>query len=137
MDKLTPGLKGETRATVDHSIAVDFLGLEGARVLGTPYLVMLLEMTARNSIKPLLDRGFDSVGSSISVKHLAATPIGMEIILRSEVQTVDGRRIAFTVEAFDEKEKIAEGVHERFVVDVARFAERVQAKRREKSAGHA
>lgn len=123
------GLAAEHRTTVTSEIAVDFMGLESARVLGTPFLIMLLEMTARNSILPLLEEGFDSVGSEVRVKHLAATPLGMGVTFRSEVTEVDGRKVRFRVEAFDEKEKIAEGTHDRFIINVVRFADRLQAKR--------
>lgn len=109
-------------------VAVDFLGMEEARVLGTPYMIAFMEITARNSVKNLLDPGQDTVGTLVNVKHLAATPIGMQVTFRAEVIEVDDRRILFKVEAFDETEKVGEGVHERFVVDVARFASRVQAK---------
>ncbi|MCS7025174.1 MAG: thioesterase family protein [Bryobacteraceae bacterium] len=109
-------------------IAIDFLGLEQARVLATPWLIMLLEMTARNMIKTYLDEGFDSVGTHVDVRHLAATPLGMSIRCCAEVIQVQDRRVRCKVEAFDEKEKIAEGTHERFVIHIARFAQRVQAK---------
>ena len=114
---------------VTAEIAVDFLGQEGARVLGTPYLISYLEMTARNSVKPLLEDGFDTVGARVDVRHLAATPIGMEVTFRSELLEVEERRLRFRVEAFDEKEKISEGMHERGIVNVQRFAARVQAKK--------
>ena len=119
---------GEMKLRVTPEIAVDFLGLEGARVLGTPYLISYLEFTARNSVKPLLDDGFDTVGARVDVRHLAATPIGMEVTFRSELVEVEDRRLRFRVEAFDEKEKISEGTHERGIVNVAKFAARVQAK---------
>ena len=122
------GTKGEERLLVTSEVAIDFLGLENARVLSTPNLIQNLEITARNSIKPLLDPGHDSVGTRVNVAHLAATPMGMGVTFRSEVISVDNRKINFKVEAFDEKEKIAEGTHERGVVDVARFATRVAAK---------
>ena len=109
-------------------VAIDFLGREEARVLATPYLIWNLEMAARNAIKPLLEEGFDSVGTEVNVKHLAATPLGMSATFRAQVTHVDGNRVRFRVEAFDEREKIAEGSHERYVVDIARFATRVQAK---------
>jgi predicted thioesterase len=128
MDRIRPGLTGESVVEVTEEIAIDFLGLDSARVLGTPFLVMLLEMTARNAIKPLLDHGYDSVGADVSIKHLAATPLGMRVTFRAEVIEVDGRRVRFRVEAEDEKEKVCEGTHERFVVNVSRFAERVKAK---------
>ena len=129
MNKVRPGVIGQQVVTVSDDIAISFLGLESARVLATPFLIMLIEMTARNSLKPLLDDGFDSVGSDVSIRHLAATPIGMEVRFRTELTDVDGRRVRFRVEAHDEKEKVAEGTHERFVVNIARFAERLRAKR--------
>jgi fluoroacetyl-CoA thioesterase len=122
------GTRGEHRRTVTSDIAINFLGLEGARVLGTPFLIMLLEMTSRDSIVPLLETGYDSVGTEVSVRHLAATPLGMEVRFNSEVIAVEDRRIRFKVEAFDAKEKIADGTHERFVINVERFAKRLAEK---------
>jgi fluoroacetyl-CoA thioesterase len=91
---------------------------------------MLLEMTCRNSIQPLLEAGYDSVGTEVNVKHLAATPMGMEVTFKSEVIAVDERRVTFKVAAFDEKEQIADGTHERFVINVERFAKRLKEKGR-------
>jgi predicted thioesterase len=104
------------------------MGLETARVLSTPHLVGFLEMTARNLAKELVGPESDSVGSHINVFHLAATPVGMQVRVVAEVVGVDGRRVDFKLEAYDEREKIAEGTHQRVIVDVARFAARVQAK---------
>jgi fluoroacetyl-CoA thioesterase len=129
MASIPVGTRGELTRRVTAEVAVDFLGLEGARVLGTPFLIMLLEMTARDAVLPLLDPGFDTVGTEVNIKHLAATPLGMETTYRAEVVECDGRRIRFNVEAFDEKEQIARGTHERFVIHVERFAERLAAKR--------
>ena len=119
------------KVRVTPEIAVNFLGPEGARVLGTPYLISHLEFTARNSVKPLLEDGFDTVGTQMDVRHLAATPIGMEVTFRSELIEVAERRLRFRVEAFDEKEKISEGMHERAIVNVAKFAARVHGKAQE------
>ena len=129
MDKIRPGVTGQHSTTVSDDIAISILGLEAARVLGTPILIMLIEMTARNSLKPLLEDGFDSVGSHVSIRHLAPTPIGMQVRIRTEVTEVDGRRVCFRVEAHDQKEKIAEGTHERAIINIARFAGRLLAKR--------
>ena len=128
MATIPAGLKGELRRRVTDDIAINFLGLDGARVLATPAMIMLLEMTCRDSILPLLDPGFDSVGTEVNVKHLAATPMGMEVTFQSEVIAVDDRRIRFKVAAFDEKEQIADGTHERFVINVERFAKRLAEK---------
>lgn len=129
MAELAPGIRGEYQTLVTPEIAIDFLGQDEARVLGTPWLIMLLEMTARNSVKPYLDAGSDTVGTEVSIRHLAATPMGMQVTFRSEVVEVDGKRIKFRVEAFDEKEKVSEGTHERFVVQVSKFATRLAAKK--------
>jgi predicted thioesterase len=132
MNPIGAGLKGERKLLVTSEVAVDFLGPEEARVLGTPWLIGLLELTARDSVKPYLQGGEDTVGTEVSVRHLAATPMGMAVTLHSEVLEVADRRIKFRLEAFDEREKIAEGTHERYVINVAKFATRLAAK---KSAG--
>jgi fluoroacetyl-CoA thioesterase len=129
MPSIPVGIRYEIRRRVTDEIAVNFLGLEGARVLGTPFLIMLLEMASRNAILPLLDAGYDSVGTEVNVRHLAATPMGMEVTFKSEVIAVDERRVRFKLEAFDEKEMVADGTHERFVVNVERFAKRLAEKR--------
>lgn len=122
------GTKGESKLRVTPDIAIDFLGAEGARVLGTPYLITHLEFTARNSVLPFLDKGYDTVGARVDVKHLAATPLGMEVRFESELIAVEERRLTFRVRAFDEKELISEGTHERGIINIERFAARVQAK---------
>ena len=130
MATIPAGLKGELRRRVTDEIAINFLGLDGARVLATPAMIMLIEMTCRDSILPLLEPGFDSVGTEVNIKHLAATPIGMEVTFKTEVIDADSRRVQFKVAAFDEKEQIADGTHERFVINVERFAKRLAEKAR-------
>jgi fluoroacetyl-CoA thioesterase len=122
------GTKGESSLVVTPENAISFLGIDSARVLGTPFLIWHLEMTARNSVKPYLDEGFDTVGARVDVRHLAATPLGMRVTFRSELTGIEDRRLLFRVEAFDEKDKISEGSHERAIIQVARFAAKVQAK---------
>ena len=128
MANIPLGTKGEEKLLVTSDVAIDFLGVENARVLATPHLIGNLEMTARNSVKLLLDPGHDTVGTQVTVSHLAATPMGMNVTFRSEVIAVTDRRVTFKVEAFDEKDKIAEGTHERGIVNIAKFATRVAAK---------
>jgi len=122
------GTKGESSLIVTPETAVSFLGVDSARVLGTPFLIFHLEMTSRNSVKPFLDEGFDTVGARVDVRHLAATPLGMRVTFRSELTGIEDRRLFFRVEAFDEKDKISDGKHERAIIQVAKFAARVQAK---------
>src|SRR5262249_33188119 len=128
MANIPVGTKGEEKLLVTSEVAIDFLGVENARVLATPHLIGHLEMTARNSIKRLLDDEHDSVGTQVNVSHLAATPMGMNVTFRSEVIAVADRRVTFKVEAFDERDKIAEGTHERAIINVAKFATRIAAK---------
>ncbi len=122
------GASREERILVTPENAINFMGVEAARVLSTPHLIGYLEMTTRNLIKEYVSDAEDSVGTVVNMRHLAATPIGLSVRLRAEVLSVDERRINCRIEAWDEREKIAEGTHERFVVDVPRFASKVQAK---------
>ena len=89
------GTTHESTVLVTDENAVSFLGVEGARVLGTPYMIGYLEMTARDSVKPFLDEGYDTVGARVDVRHLAATPIGMRVTFRSEVTGVEDPSSAF------------------------------------------
>jgi fluoroacetyl-CoA thioesterase len=128
--KIPEGSKREEKLIVTEDIAINFLGSDGARVLSTPNMILGLERTSRNLVLPLLEPGYDTLGTHVNVYHLAATPVGMTVRFLSAVTSVDDRRVNFKVEAFDEKEKIAEGTHQRFIVNVARFTERVREKAR-------
>ena len=125
---ILPGVNHEENLVVSEEMAISFLGLDAARVLSTPHLIAFLEMASRNLIKRFLEAGEDSVGTLVNVRHLAATPIGMGLRLRAEILSVEGRRVMCRVDAWDDREKVGEGTHERFVIDVARFGERVRAK---------
>ena len=87
------------------------------------------ELASRNAVLPLLEAGFDTVGTDVDLYHLAAAPIGAVVTFTAEVVAVDGRRIQSRVEAWDEMEKIGEGTHERAVINVARFATRLAEKK--------
>jgi fluoroacetyl-CoA thioesterase len=128
MPPVPVGAHREEKLLVTGDVAIDFLETESARVLSTPHLIGYLEMTTRNLIKEHLPPGWDSVGTHVDVRHLAATPVGMAVRLTATVLSSDERRVTCRVEAWDEREKVAEGIHERFVIEVARFAARVQAK---------
>jgi len=131
MPDIPLGAARQEEALVTPDIAISFLGVDSARVLATPRLISFLEMTCRNLLVSFLAAGQDSVGTHVDVRHLAATPIGMRVTFRAEILSVEGRRVNFKVEAFDEVEKVAEGTHQRFVVDIERFAARVRAKARQ------
>ena len=128
MAEIPVGAAREEQVLVTTDIAVDFLGSEDARVLGTPFMIAHMEITSRNLIKGFLEDGFDTVGTQVNVRHLAASPIGMSVRFRAEILEVQDRRVLCKVEAHDEKEKIGEGTHERAVIHVAKFAERLKRK---------
>jgi predicted thioesterase len=128
MHQIETGAKREERLLVTAEEAIDFMGVENARVLATPHLVGHLEYTCRNLVKPMLEDDYDTVGTHVDLRHLAATPVGMSVSFHAEIVSVDDRRVNFRVEAFDEKEKIAEGTHQRFIVNVTRFAARLAEK---------
>ena len=122
------GAVREESIVVDDRVAIKFLGLESARVLATPQMIQHMEITSRNLLSPMLEPGYDSVGTVVNVKHLGAAPLGMEVTFRSEIVSVEDRRVTFRVEARDRVEKIGEGLHERFVVNVERFAGKMARK---------
>ena len=125
---LSPGIKGQMQVRVNDDNAVSFLGVAAARVLGTPCMIGYMEMTSRDLVKAHLGAGFDTVGTHVDVKHLAATPMGMQVTFHSELLEVHDKRLRFRVEAYDEKEKVGEGFHERAIIHVERFASRLQSK---------
>jgi predicted thioesterase len=113
---------------VSDSVTADRFQNRGVRVLATPILGYWMESAAVNAIANQLEPGEATVGTQITLEHLAATPVGMRVTVRAEVSSVDGRRIAFRTEAHDERELIARGTHERVVVDLERFLARVSNK---------
>jgi len=122
------GTRNEEKLVVTSDVAIDFMGVEGARVLSTPNMILGLEKTARNLLVRLLDPGYDSVGTNVNVSHLAATPMGMTVTFRTEVTSVEDRRVNFKVEAFDAQDQIAEGTHQRAIVNVERFVAKMREK---------
>lgn len=97
-------------------------------VLATPVMVMMMENAALNAIRPYLDPGESAVGTTVDVRHLAATPAGHRVRAEAEVTKVEGKRIEFKVTAHDETEEIGRGTHERMVVDLGRLGRRLAAK---------
>jgi len=97
-------------------------------VLATPVMIMVMENAALNAIKPYLDIGQSALGTRIDVAHLAATPVGRKVTGEAVVTKVDGRRVEFSVRAVDGAEQIGAGTHERTLIDLAKFAERLKAK---------
>lgn len=128
MRNIPIGASHEKRMLVTTELAIDHLGREDARVLATPHLVWQLELASREAILPFLDEGEDSVGTEVSIRHLAATPLGMSVAFRARVESVEGRWVRFAVEAEDEREIVSQGTHERCVINVAKFVSRLAGK---------
>lgn len=122
------GLTAEITHTVTDEDSAASYGSGLMPVLSTPHLVALMERTARKVIEPELAEGENNVGVRVDIRHLAATPVGMEVRVRAELLEVDRRRLRFRVEAWDQEEKIGEGHHERFIIDEARFIQGVEKK---------
>lgn len=115
------GLTCKKKITVTPEMTAAAMGSGALAVLATPSMIALMEGTAQEAVQNLLEDGQGTVGTRIDVRHLAATPVGMEVTCTAEVTEVDRRRIVFTVKAKDEKEVIGEGIHERFVIDNEKF----------------
>lgn len=126
--ELKPGLKGEARTKVSAENTANKLASGIAEVFATPMMIGLMEGAASNAVSPFLEEGFSTVGTLVNVKHLAATPPGHEVRAEAELVKVEGKRLAFKVAAYDETELIGEGTHERFIIDMGRFMQRVQKK---------
>jgi len=123
------GTTAEVSGTVDAHQTAHAMGNRGVHVFATPFVIGMLEDAAGAVLKPHLAPGAGSVGTMVEMKHLAATPVGMKVRAKATLLETDGKRYLFSVEAWDEKDKIAEGRHERFVVpDMEKFLARALKK---------
>ena len=122
------GIKGSKEITVTKELAASAVGSGLLDVYSTPSMIALAEQTALESVAPFLEEGQGTVGTKVNVAHLAATPLGMKVRCETVLTEVDRRRLVFDVQVFDEVEKIAEGTHERFVVDNQKFMEKTSRK---------
>lgn len=120
------GAKREDVVEVGIDNIIRFLGPEGARVLSTPQMILFMERTCRNLILGMLDAGQDTVGTHVNVAHLAAAPLGSKLTFAAELTGIKERRAEFHVQARQGDKVIGEGTHQRAVIDVARFAEKVR-----------
>ena len=122
------GLKGTTEILVGTRDTAPHVGSGKVKVLATPVMVSLMEEAALNAVEGLLPAGHQTVGTRLDITHTAATPVGMRVTATAELTKVEGRKLTFHVSARDEKETIGEGVHERIVINVARFDQRAEEK---------
>lgn len=127
-DLFHPGMTNEETFVVEERQLAPQVGSGALRVLATPWLIALMEGVSHRLLAKHLPEGYSSVGIHVDMRHLAPTPLGDTLRVQSELLSVDGWTVAFAVRAWDSREQIGECKHERFVIDVARFLKRVQAK---------
>ncbi len=125
---LTVGLASTKRVTVDEGRCIGFMGKEGM-VYATPRMVLDVESTCREFLLEHLDEGEDSVGAHVSIDHLAATPLGLEVTIDIRIVDIEKRRVTFEFSVRDPVEECGRGRHVRFVADKAKSFERIKAKR--------
>ena len=130
LTRITPGLTGSHTIVVGPEHTAPFVGSGRIAVLATPVMINVIEAAALAAIEHLLPAGHQSLGIHLDVSHVAATPVGLRVTATAEVLRVEGRTVTFRVEARDPFEAIGGGTHQRVVVSVARFDERVQRKLR-------
>ena len=126
--QLKPGLRGEAGLVVSGEHTAPRVGSGAIAVLATPVMINLMEAAALAAVERFLPPGYQSLGTVLNVRHIAATPVGMRVTAVATLEKVDGRTLAFRVEAHDERELIGDGTHERVVVNVEKFDQRVKRK---------
>jgi fluoroacetyl-CoA thioesterase len=125
---LNPGLTGRAELRVGEEHTAPRIGSGRVHVLATPVMINLFEAAALAAIEHLLPPGYQSLGTILNVRHVAATPVGMKVVAEARVTRVENRTVFFALTANDERELIGDGSHERVVVNVAKFDQRVARK---------
>ena len=125
---LQTGITGEARCLVTAETTAANLGSGELEVFATPAMIALIEKTAWQSVAPHLEEGCGTVGTALRVRHLSATPVGMEVTARTELYEIDGRRLVFKVEVRDAKGVVGDGEHERFIVKNESFLRKTKGK---------
>lgn len=126
---LTVGNKGKAETVVTDQNTAAAVGSGLVPVFATPYMIALMENAAVNALTPCLAEGEGSVGTRLEVTHDAATPVGMKVWAEARLTAVEGRKLTFSVQAFDEAGPIGAGTHERFVISVDRFLAKAQRRK--------
>jgi len=126
--KIEVGRTYQSQTRVEEWMTAEKAGNKGVPVLSTPMLVQLVEEAAMQCVNPLLDPDEITLGTHVDLSHVSATPVGLIVRTEVEVLKVEGRRIEYAFTAFDEREKIAEGTHERYVTSREKFRERLDEK---------
>lgn len=126
---LPQGLQAELKKIVTAEMTAKAVGSGALEVYATPTMIALMEEAAADSVTPYLEAGETTVGTMISVKHLAATPVGVEVCAKSVLTEIDRRKLSFDIVVYDNQEKIGEAKHERFIVQAEPFMEKAAAKK--------
>jgi fluoroacetyl-CoA thioesterase len=126
--QLKPGLSGHAELIVGEEHTAPRVGSGLVHVLATPVMINLFEAAALDAVDQHLPAGYQSLGTILNVRHIAATPVGMKVSALARITRMEGRTVFLSVEARDEKELIGDGLHERVVVNVEKFSQRVQRK---------
>lgn len=122
------GQKNQIKTIVTENDTAKVFGSGELLVLATPRMIALMEECSYKCISQDLEQGASTVGTSLNVKHLSATPVGMEVSVEAEITEIDGRRVCFSVKAYDECGLIGEGTHERFIVYSEKFTQKTYSK---------
>ncbi len=122
------GIKSSLEVTVTNELTAAVYGSGLVEVYATPAMIALMERTCQLSVQEQLPEGHLTVGILVNVRHLKATPVGMKVVCNSELIEIDGKRLVFRVVANDEEGMIGEGIHERFIVDQAKFMSKLAGK---------
>lgn len=125
---LKTGITGEARCLVTPETTAANLGSGALEVFATPAMIALIEKAAWQSVQPMLEEGCGTVGTALRVRHLSATPVGMEVVAKTELREIDGRRLVFKVEVRDAKGIVGDGEHERFIVKNDSFLKKAKGK---------
>jgi len=125
---LSIGMDGETHELVTQENTAKKYGSGGIDVYATPAMVSLMENASLKAVDPKLPEGFATVGIKLDVKHLAATPIGMNVRAKAILKSIENKKLTFQVEAYDEKEIIGEGIHIRYIIQTDKFLQKAQEK---------
>lgn len=125
---LEKGIKNTIKINVTEDKTAKVMGSGTLDVFATPAMVALMEQTAAESVQPLLDEGVTSVGTKINVEHLAADPLGIEVICESTLTEVDGRRLCFDITVSDKHSVVGKAYHERFLIKSESFMAKTNAK---------
>ena len=123
------GMLGEAMTKVAYENTAIKYGSGTVSVFATPAMIGLMEKASINSVDSYLPKGYATVGTKVEIKHIAATPIDMEVVAQSELLEIDGPKLKFKVEACDDREKIGEGTHTRYIIKLEDFIKKVESKK--------